>query len=138
MKTRNKYFYPIERTRKVRVDYKSSPAHVGRLKNSVDFIVPVGTTIKAGLDGVVVDVKQDSDIGGDDESFDKFGNYIEIRHRNGEYSIYEHIMKNGSKVKKGERVKANQPIGLSGATGWLGGLGPHTHFDVHKYYGKRK
>ena len=136
MKTKNKYSYPIQLTKQVRVAYDDSPAHVGRLKNAVDFICPEGTLILAAADGEVVDVKQDSDIGGSNESFDQKGNYIEIKHTNDEYSIYEHIKKNGSLVRVGDKVKTHQVIGYSGKTGWIAHLGPHLHFDVHKYFGK--
>lgn len=133
MNTQNKYKYPVENAR---MSYDESPAHKGRLEYAVDFIVPEGTAIKAALDGIVVDVKQDSDIGGPDKSFDKSGNYIEIRHANGEYSIYEHIREGGALVKVGDKVKGGQVIGYSGNTGWVAHLGPHVHFDVHRYFGK--
>jgi len=137
MKCKNKYQHPIE-LKIVVTSYKDSPAHFGRLKHSVDFITPEGTSIKAALGGLVVDVKQDSDIGGAEKSFDKDGNYIEIKHLNEEYSIYEHIQKSGSLVKVGDKVKAGQIIGYSGRTGWIAHLGPHLHFDVHKYFGPGK
>ncbi len=136
MKTKNKYQYPVKMSKKVRMTYNESPAHVDRLKHAVDFIIPEGTPIQAALDGIVVDVKQDSKIGSSDKSFEKFGNYIEIEHEKGEYSIYEHIRQNGSLVKVGDRVRAGQIIGYSGNTGWMANLGPHLHFNVHKYIGK--
>jgi len=134
MKTKNKYSYPIDVKLCSEITYDRSLAHVGRLKYAVDFIVPVGTPIFASLDGVVADVKQDSDKGGDTKDYDEYGNFIEIKHDNGEYSIYEHIRKDGSLVKIGDTVIEGQPIGYSGATGWLSGLGPHVHLDVHKYH----
>ena len=133
MKTRNKYIYPVEINKDVRITYDESPAHVDNLRNSVDFIIPEGTPIKAVLDGVVVDVKSDSDIGGPDKSFEEFGNFVEIEHSNGEYSEYEHLKKNGVLVKIGDRVKQGQIIGYSGNTGWMAHLGPHLHFMVGKY-----
>lgn len=136
MKTKNKYLYPVKITSKVRITSNESPAHVGKLKHSVDFIIPEGTLIKASKNGIIVDIKQDSNIGGSDESFDKFGNYIEIRHEEDEYSIYEHIPKNGALVKIGDKVNAGQDIAHSGNTGWIAHLGPHLHFDVHRYIGK--
>ncbi|UCD03964.1 MAG: M23 family metallopeptidase [Candidatus Woesearchaeota archaeon] len=133
MKTKNEYSCPIELNNTVKIKYNESPAHVGRLKNAVDFIVPIGTPIKASLDGIVVDVNQDSDTGGPDKKYDKYGNFIELRHQNEEYSIYEHIRKDGALVKKGQEVKEGQIIGYSGETGWIAHLGPHLHFEVHKY-----
>lgn len=134
MKTKNKYAYPIELSKDVKMACNASPAHTKRLKHAVDFITPEGTPIKAALDGIVVDVKQDSNISGPDKSFDKYGNYIEIEHSNKEYSIYEHIRKKGALVKIGDKVKTGQIIGYTGNTGWTAHLGPHLHFDVHKYY----
>lgn len=133
--TKNIYSYPVKITSSVKIDSISSPAHTGRLKNAVDFIVPLETQIFAACNGAVIDVKHDSDIGEDEEKYDKNGNYIEIEHSYGEYSIYEHIRKYGSKVKVGDKVKRGQIIGYSGKTGWMGGLGPHVHFDVHRYTG---
>lgn len=137
MKSKNQYSYPVKLSKKVKIDYHSSPAHKGRLINSVDFIVPENTPIYAALDGVVVDVKQDSDKGGSSKRFDKYGNYIEIKHKYDGYSIYEHIRQNGSIVKVGDKISRGQLIGYSGATGWIAHLGPHLHFDVHKYFGKK-
>lgn len=137
-KTKNKYSYPVELTPNVRIALDESPAHIGKLKHAVDFIVIEGTPIKAAASGIVVDVKQDSNISGPTKNFDKFGNYIEIKHNSNEYSIYEHIKNSGSLVKKGDKVKQGQIIGYSGNTGWIAHLGPHVHFDVHKYLGKGK
>jgi murein DD-endopeptidase MepM/ murein hydrolase activator NlpD len=134
-KTKNLYSYPVELDRKTKTA-NDSPAHVGRLKHSIDFIVPENTPLKAAFDGVVVDLKQDSDVGGLEKEYDAQGNFIEIRHANREYSIYEHIRKNGSVVKIGDKVKIGQVIGYSGKTGWIAHLGAHLHFDVHKYTGK--
>ena len=137
MKSKNKYLYPVD-VRKARISCKDSPAHKGRLKHSVDFIVGEGTEIRATCRGVVVDVKQDSDVGGKTQDYDKYGNFIEIKHNNNEFSIYEHIRKNGSLVSVGDKVKAGQVIGYSGETGWIAHLGAHLHFDVHRYFGKGK
>jgi murein DD-endopeptidase MepM/ murein hydrolase activator NlpD len=135
--TKNTYRYPVKATTKDVKIITKSPTHTGRLKYAVDFIVPIGNQILASQEGIVVDVKQDSNIKGASKKFDKFGNYIEIRHKNGEYSIYEHIKKKGSKVKVGDKIKIGQLIGYSGNTGWIAHLGPHLHFDVHKYFGDK-
>ena len=135
MESTNKYFIPIKLNSSVVVTYRTSPAHTGRLFHSVDFIAPKETPILAALDGVVSQVKQDSDIGGFGSEFDRYGNFIEIKHENGEYSIYEHLRKNGALMKVGNFVKAGEAIGHVGETGWMAGLGPHLHFNVHKYFG---
>ena len=133
-KSKNEYLYPIDPRNIARISYDESPAHIEKLKHAVDFICNEGTPVRAALDGTVVDVKQDSELGGENKSFDLVGNYIEIKHANGEYSICEHIQKNGSLVKIGDKIKAGQKIGLSGKTGWIAHLGAHLHFDVHVYF----
>lgn len=133
MNTKNIYHYPVVVTDDVKIDYTSSPAHTGNLKHAVDFIMDENLPVYAALDGEVVDIKQDSNVGGDTSDFDKHGNYIEIRHPHEEYSIYEHISPNSCLVAVGEKVFAGQEICKTGATGWLGGLGSHLHFDVHVY-----
>ena len=136
--TKNRYIYPINKNDIASITYTKSPAHKGKLKYAVDFIIKEGTKIKAALSGIVIDVKQNSDKGGITKKYDKYGNYIELRHKHKEYSIYEHIKKNGSLVKIGDKVKQGQVIGHSGKTGWTALLGPHLHFDVHKYFGYGK
>ncbi|MFZ2948570.1 MAG: M23 family metallopeptidase [Desulfuromonadaceae bacterium] len=132
-KTDNAYQYPIDNERIVRIAYNESPAHVGPLAYSVDFIVPEGTEVKAAADGIVIEVKDDSNIGGADKDLEQFGNYIEIEHPHGEYSEYEHLKNKGALVKVGDRITRGQVIGYSGATGWIAHLGPHLHFMVGKY-----
>ena len=132
-KTKNKYAYPVVVSDKVKIIYDESPAHADNLKHSVDFICGQGTEVMAAADGKVVDLKLDSDTGGESRDFDSFGNFIEIEHKYEEYSEYEHLKKDGALVKLGDKVKKGQVIGYSGATGWLAHLGPHLHFMVGKY-----
>ena len=132
-KTKNKYIYPVKVDDSVKITRDESPAHVDNLKYSVDFIMEEGREVFVALDGVVVDIKTDSEIGGESQKLDELGNFIEIKHDNDEYSIYEHLKKDGSVVEIGDKVKQGQVIGHSGATGWLAHLGPHLHFMVGKY-----
>jgi murein DD-endopeptidase MepM/ murein hydrolase activator NlpD len=132
-KTKNKYRFPVEMTEGVIINYDESPAHQDNLKHSVDFIMDEDLPIYAALDGVVVDLKIDSNIGGEGKEFEPMGNFIEIKHENEEYSEYEHIRKDGAVVKLGDKVEKGQLIGYTGATGWLAHLGPHLHFMVGKY-----
>ena len=131
-KTKNRYYYPINADKIIRITYDESPAHKGPLKESVDFVVPVGTPVKAARRGKVVDILDGSEIGGEDRKFEEFGNFVEIEHDNEEYSEYEHLRK-GLLVKVGDMVKRGQMIGYSGDTGWIAQLGPHLHFMVGKY-----
>jgi murein DD-endopeptidase MepM/ murein hydrolase activator NlpD len=53
-----------------RIDRDSSPAHIGSLRNVVDFIAPLNTLVlAAAADGEVVFVNDDSNIGGPNPSY---------------------------------------------------------------------
>jgi len=104
-------------------------AHVGDLIHAIDFDAPEGTPIYAGLAGVVIDVKDDSRIGGLEQSFEEFGNYVEILHKNGEVSEYEHLKFRSSFVHIGDQVATGQMIAEVGNTGWS--ECPHLHFMVY-------
>lgn len=134
MQTTNKYELPIDKDKIIRIDKNKSLAH--RIyENSVDFICAAGTPVKAAADGIVIDVKDASDKGGYSRHFEKYENFIEIRHENDEYSYHGHIKKDSSLVKIGDKVKVGQTIGYSGNTGWLANLEnePHLHFMVGRY-----
>ena len=127
MKSKNKYYFPLKK--EYITEYEgNSPAHVGKCKFAIDFNVPEGTPIYASLDGNVVFVKDDSSIGGNDEKYSEFGNRIVIKHRNKEYSAYEHLKHKGVVVVKDQKVNTGQLIGYSGNTGWS--HKPHVHFEV--------
>ncbi|HTB80351.1 MAG TPA: M23 family metallopeptidase [Opitutaceae bacterium] len=95
-----------------------------------DWAMPVGTTVCAAREGVVVGVRQDSDLGGPDKAFTNCGNYVIIRHDDGTYAEYFHLKKDGALVAPGAFVQAGQPIALSGATGFASV--PHLHFAVFR------
>ena len=116
MRTKNKYTTPVPGEVLQRIDRSSSPAHVGKLRNAVDFIVPISTPVLAAADGVVTHINDDSNIGGPDASYWFYTNFITIRHSNGEYSRYDHLDYNSSKVKLNQKV-------------------PHLHFQVYVYTG---
>lgn len=127
MKSKNKYKFPLKKE-----DFSSygsnSPAHTGRFKYAIDFTVPEGTQIYASLNGEIVFVKNNSNVGGNDEKYNELGNRIVIKHNNCEYSAYEHLRYKGVVVSKGQKVKTGQLIGYSGNTGWS--HKPHLHFEV--------
>ena len=139
----NKYFYslPVHLKDLVRIDRTASPAHIGRLKNAIDFeFVPedgdfsvTGKEILAAADGIVFAIKDDSDEGGPDEKFMDKGNWVEISHENGEHSFYEHFMFKGIFVKTGDKVKRGHALGVNGITGFT--FSSHLHFEVRRYKG---
>lgn len=82
----------------------------------MDYNVPVGTPVKAALDGVVSQVDINAD----------YGTSIMIDHPNGMQTIYAHL--SAKNVKVGDQVSKGQKIGKSGKSG--NASGPHLHFEV--------
>jgi murein DD-endopeptidase MepM/ murein hydrolase activator NlpD len=88
-----------------------------RAHKGVDYGAPSGTPIRAVADGVVefAGVK-----GG-------YGNVVVIRHGGMRSTLYGHMSKFGSGIKRGSPVQQSQVIGYVGQTGWA--TGPHLHYE---------
>ena len=92
--------------------YKSLVSHQG-----VDYTVPVGSRVFATADGKVKEVKT---------SKTTSGRYIIIDHGGGYETQYSHLSR--IDVKKGNKVKRGDIIGLTGNSGLS--LSPHLHYEV--------
>ena len=100
--------------------------------NGMDIAVPSGSPVHATGDGVVDFVGTSRFIG---ESRGGLGLYVVIAHRNAGYkTVYAHLSKFASGIKKGTRVKRGELIGESGQTGLTSG--PHLHYEVHTWDGQ--
>ena len=97
--------------------------------HGIDLINNAGGTcdVIAVADGEVVYV-QDG-VPGHDERVYTAGNFVRIRHENGMYSRYLHMVNGSIKVKIGQKVKAGTVLGHEGETGYSFGI--HLHFDVN-------
>jgi murein DD-endopeptidase MepM/ murein hydrolase activator NlpD len=84
--------------------------------SGTDFRAKTPVPIKSSNDGVVVLAKE------------RFyaGNSVIVDHGRGIYTCYYHLSE--FKVKKGDKVKKGQILGLSGSSGRV--TGPHLHFAV--------
>ncbi|MFW6303308.1 MAG: M23 family metallopeptidase [Candidatus Sumerlaeota bacterium] len=91
----------------------SSSHHEG-----IDIAAPHGTRVKAAADGVVT---------ASGYALHR-GRYVIIRHAGGYSTRYYHLYRRH--VKRGQRVKAGDTIGLEGSTG--NSTGPHLHFEIRK------
>ena len=92
---------------------------VRKFHHGLDFSAPEGTEIFATGDGEVIKVKR---------LYKGYGRHIVIRHGFGYETLYAHMSK--SLVKKGDKVKRGQVIGLVGSTGTS--TSSHLHYEVHK------
>jgi murein DD-endopeptidase MepM/ murein hydrolase activator NlpD len=90
-----------------------------RPHKGVDFAAPTGTPVRSVADGVIEFAGWIN--GG--------GNTIRIRHSERWTTVYMHLSKIASEVKKGARVSRGQFIGGVGSTGFA--TGPHLHFELH-------
>ena len=115
---------------KVTQAYEGAFSHQGASKYAIDWKMPEGTPVCAARGGVVVKIKTDSDRGGNSIKYDKYNNYLMIRHDDGTLGHYCHLQKDGATVKVGQRVEAGEIIAHSGNTGFSSG--PHLHFAVIK------
>ena len=93
----------------------------------MDITANVGTKVRVMADGEVVkvgwNVKKQSN-----GKVTGYGRYIVVKHKNGYYSLYAHLEKDGSLVKAGDKVSDGDVIATSGNTG--GSTGPHLHLEV--------
>jgi murein DD-endopeptidase MepM/ murein hydrolase activator NlpD len=94
---------------------------------AIDFAMPVGTAIHAARGGIIYRYKDDSKEGGIGSKYNRKANYVIIKHDDGSFGSYLHLMYKGV-VKKTGKIRTGELLGYSGATGYA--LQPHLHFSV--------
>lgn len=92
-------------------------ARWGTNHNGIDIANAIGTAIRAVKDGTVIDAGPASG----------FGNWVRVKHDNGDITVYGHIAT--IDVSVGDRVTAGQKIAGMGNEGFS--TGPHLHFEIH-------
>src|SRR5690554_388229 len=92
-----------------------------------DHAMGVGTHILAGEDGTVSGVNNGCNNYGyyGNTCGGRCGNYVRIRHDDGQISLYCHLQLNSLTVSVGQRVSCGQKIGQSASSG--SSTGPHLH-----------
>jgi LysM repeat protein len=86
--------------------------------NGLDIVAPLGTPIKAAMDGRVADTGYNS----------IYGNYVILSHADGYQTLYGHMSK--VFVRKGASLAQGEILGAVGTTGYS--TGPHLHFSVFR------
>jgi len=88
----------------------------GKFHPGVDIATPSGSLVLAAMDGEITESR----------FIGEYGNAIILNHNQSYFTLYGHLSDNF--VKKGDKVRKGQVIGLSGSTGHS--TGPHLHFEV--------
>ena len=57
-----------------------------------------------------------------------YGNFVKIKHKNGQKTLYAHMKYGSVKVKEGEIITKGEKLGTMGSTG--NAYGVHLHFEV--------
>jgi len=99
-------------------------------------IFPFGRTMQANEDVEVIAaaageiiVKVDGNYDQNCNANDPSWNYVMIRHSDGYYSVYGHLVENSLTTKQvGETVAVGEYLGLVGSSG--ASSGPHLHFEI--------
>ena len=123
------YFLPFEKGKTYLLSQGYNGTFSHHNENAIDFNMPLGSKITAIRDGIVVKIIQNNTKNCFDKYCSQFNNYIIIYHKDGTFSNYSHLNKNGANVRVGDKIKQGQFIGYSGNTGWSSG--PHLHIEVY-------
>jgi murein DD-endopeptidase MepM/ murein hydrolase activator NlpD len=126
------YGLPFTKGSTVRVSqgYHGDTSHKGLSAYAVDFPLPIGTSIYAARDGIVVGVEVSNSFGGPSPDYRPYANYVVIEHDDGTMGNYYHLKQGGTAVRIGDKVTKGQLIAYSGNTGYT--TAPHLHFSVSK------
>ena len=113
---------PVKTEKKVRIasgfGWRVHPLYkVMKFHEGLDFSGSIGTDIYATGDGTVVEVEY---------SRRGYGNKVVISHGFGYKTLYAHMHK--FNVRRGQKVKRGEKIGVIGNTGLS--TGPHLHYEV--------
>jgi murein DD-endopeptidase MepM/ murein hydrolase activator NlpD len=124
--------FPVGRSYVCQMGFNDPASHIGLFRNSVDFSMPIGTTVTAARTGRVVYVEQRY---ADDDRTSGHENVVIVLHQDSTYSRYVHLTRNGALVEAGRELSAGDTVGLSGNSGST--AAPHLHFDVVRDAGQR-
>ena len=92
---------------------------ISRMHPGLDFHAPVGTPVYATGDGIILEAKSGAGL----------GRYIKVKHETAGYiTVFAHLSKIETGIRKGRAVNRGDLIGYSGNTGLS--EAPHLHYEV--------
>jgi murein DD-endopeptidase MepM/ murein hydrolase activator NlpD len=113
------FIYPIRGRLTSPYGWRNDPiSGVRRYHAALDMASPIGTPVKAAMDGKVSALGYNA----------TYGRFIILSHDGGYQSMYAHL--SASSVKQGDYVNQGSKIGEVGNTGYS--TGPHLHFAIYK------
>lgn len=106
--------------------YCAPPTWSHNIRFAYDFLMPIGTEVRAARAGLVVELREHWE---DDDRTGGHENMVSLRHDDETISLYLHMRKDGVLVEMGDYVPKGGLLGWSGASGDTQGT-PHLHFQV--------
>jgi murein DD-endopeptidase MepM/ murein hydrolase activator NlpD len=114
------FLRPIQGWQSSGFGYRRDPfSGMHAFHRGVDLAAPIGTPVRATLDGTVISAGEDPIL----------GNCIVIRHQIGYTSVYGHLHR--ILVRRGDLARRGQKIGTVGNTGRS--TGSHLHFELRRW-----
>jgi murein DD-endopeptidase MepM/ murein hydrolase activator NlpD len=113
------FIYPLKGRLTSPFGWRNDPiSGVRRYHAAMDIAVPIGTPVKAAMDGKVASTGTNA----------TYGKYVIMSHGGSYQTMYAHL--SSILVKQGASVNQGAKIAESGNTGYS--TGPHLHFAVYK------
>lgn len=135
--SKNIYQCPFpSKTKILGIIEKVAGSHIGPWRGAIDFLVPLGTPVVAAQNGTVIAVVDTNKKFGKTQKYAQYYNYIQLQHKNGEYSEYGHLALNSGRIKVGDKVKQGKILAHTGQSGWM--TQPHLHFLVFNFLPENK
>lgn len=104
--------------------------HQGLIENAIDFGMQPDSTVLSICAGMVVEVKEDSDIGGCSLGFADDANFVRIQLTSKLRVLYFHLAQNSVQVNVGNKVRIGQELAKVGETGFV--CGAHLHIVLER------
>ena len=129
--------FPPDRAYPVSQGFDGGVTHLDdESRYAIDIVMPEGSPVHAVREGVVMDIEEDFNAGGEDyEKYADKANHVRVLHDDGTMALYAHLQLASVIVRPGARVQAGQLLARSGNTGLS--TGPHLHFAIQQNVGMK-